>query len=544
MPARKQKSVAYLCSEFAIDSDLPTYSGGLGILAGDLVSEAADENFPLTGIGILYKGREFIQHINSDGTEEKRDSQFDHDASFLRQTQYNGENIILEIETPNASRVKVKTYQLRLAEKTNLYFLSSDIDGNPNEWIYDMSKLYGGDTDSQIRQQIILGIGGIRLLKRLGKMPDIFHINEGRPCFIIWELTKILMEEEHISFEDAWAKAKEKVVYTNHTLVLAGNLSYPKEAVLYWASPFAQSLGVTSEQLIADGIVDNYFNITKFALNNSSKHSAVSKAHEKYSKEVWPDYTWTSITNGVYMPRWQDSDFRNTGLTDRQIWDEHLLKKRELQDTVLKRTGIGYDPERLVISWARRLAEYKQPHIIFQDIQKLKQIVNDSDRPIQLLFAGNSHAADHNAKNLIDGIIKLFSGELHGHAIFVPNYNIALANNLVSGSDIWLNTPMGNLEACGTSGMKALSNGVLNCTVLDGWTHEVNWEGVGWTLDPKNVAQEFYRLIETEIAPLYHKRNEEGLPAEWIQRMKKSIEIAKKFSTNRMLQDYKEKLYS
>ena len=212
-------------------------------------------------------------------------------------------------------------------------------------------------------------------------------------------------------------------------------------------------------------------------------------------------------------------------------------------ETVVKRTGFGYDPERLVITWARRLAEYKQPKAIFKDIERLKKILSKADRPIQLLFAGNTHSGDPNAKSIVEDIISIFSGELSGHAIFVPNYNISLANHFVSGSDVWLNTPKGNLEACGTSGMKAISNGVLNCTVHDGWTYEVDWEGIGWTLDPENVADSLYKLIEDDIAPSYYRRNEEGLPIEWIGRMRKSIEVSKKFSTKRMLEGYKKLLY-
>lgn len=541
--AQRLKSVAYLCAEFGIDSNLPTYSGGLGILAGDLISEAGDQDYPMTGIGILYKGVDFLQHINSDGNEEKRTSEFDHDASFLRHTtDSTGKPIIINLDTPDGTIANLKAYQIKLSDKTILYFLSSDIDGNSDYWIHDMDRLYAGDTASQIRQQIILAVGGIRLLKKLNKLPDIFHINEGRPCFIIWELTKIFMEEG-LSFEDAWAKAKTQIVYTNHTLVLAGNLSYPKEEVAYWAAPYARNLGISVEDLIKDGLVDNYFNITKFALNISSKHSAVSKVHGEYAKRDWPDYTWLSITNGVYMPRWQDSDFRNTALSDRQIWDQHIIKKRELAETVIKRTGIGYDHNRLVIGWARRLAEYKQPTVIFENLSKLTDIITNTDRPVQLLFAGNSHSFDHHAKGLIDRLIQLFSGQLNGHAIFIPDYNIALANNLTSGCDIWLNTPMGSLEASGTSGMKALSNGVLNCTVIDGWTHEVEWKDIGWTLDPQNVSHDFYSKLENEIIPMYHDRNEEGLPTEWISRMKRSIDLSKDFSTERVLKDYIQKLY-
>jgi starch phosphorylase len=535
--------VAYFCSEFAIDNDLPTYSGGLGILAADLLNSAATKHFPMVGIGILYNGREFIQHITGDGREEKRDSEFDHDSSFLRPTTINGKPLILSLPSPSGE-IKVKSYHLRLSDTVVIFFLSTNVDGNPPDWITDMDALYHGDTNSKIRQQILLGVGGIKLLHELNITPYIYHINEGRPGFIIWEIANEIKNTEKVSYEEAWKRAKEKIVYTNHTLVPAGNLTYPLSTVKWWAEPFTTDYQTDSNTLVKDGMTDNQnFSITQFALNISSKHSAVSKIHEEYCKREYPGYNWLSITNGVHMERWQDSDFRNEKLSDREIWDMHMTKKKELMETVVKRTGYGYDYERLVVTWARRLAEYKQPKAIFEDIERLKKILASSERPIQLLFAGNSHSADPHAKSIIEEIIKIFSNDLSGHAIFIPNYNISLSNHLTSGSDIWLNTPKGNLEACGTSGMKAISNGVLNCTVLDGWTYEVDWQGIGWVLDPNHIANNFYDYLENEITPLFYKRNENGLPIEWIERMKKSIDLAKKFSSDRMFEEYKEKLY-
>lgn len=535
--------IAYFCAEFALDNELPTYSGGLGVLAGDLMNSAAMQHYPMVGIGILYKGKQYMQHITSDGKEEKRDSEFDHDTSFLRPTTIKGKPVLIKIPFEN-SEVTIKSYHIRLSDNTILFFLSTDVDGNPPEWISDMDALYRGDANSQIRQQMLLGIGGIRLLKALDIAPRLYHINEGRPEFIIWEIVKQIMKKENLPFIKAWEKAKQKIVYTNHTLVAAGNLKYPKSVIEKWAIPFAKNLRVNTNLLIKDGLENSEtFSTTLFALNISKKQSAVSKIHRDYAANAWPDYNWTTITNGVHLPRWQDSDFRNPNLSDREIWDLHMIKKRELVNTVKKRTGFEYDPSRLVITWARRLAEYKQPRIIFSDLQRLKNILMNSEQPVQLLFAGNSHSADPNAKSIIEEIIKIMSSDLSGHAIFIPNYNISLANHLVSGSDVWLNTPKGNLEACGTSGMKAISNGVLNCTVVDGWTYEVDWNGIGWTLDPNNVSNNFYELMEKEVVPAYYNRGSNGLPQSWIERMRRSITLSTEFSAERMLDEYKKKLY-
>lgn len=539
-----EKPVAFFCSEFALDNELPTYAGGLGILSADILNTAALEHFPMVGVGILYKGKEYMQHITRDGKEEKRDSEFDHDTSFLRPTTLNKEAIVFELPI-EGQKVKVKAYHLRLSDKVIVFLLSTDIDGNPSEWIDDMSKLYGGNVESQIRQEILLGVGGVTLLDILKIRPRIYHINEGRPAFLIFEEAHLLMEEEEVSFEEALEKAKKKIVYTNHTLIAAGNPAYPAGQVKNLLKPLAQRLGADIETLVAPGLTDpESFSITLFALNSSFKHSAVSKIHGEYAKKDWPNHEWIAITNGVNFNRWQDSDYRRPSLTDQELWSQHMVKKRELVESVIKRTGFGFDPNRLVVSWARRLAEYKQPTAIFTDIKKLKEIISNPERPVQILFAGNSHSADPNAKSIIENIIKIFSTELSGNAIFIPNYNISLANHLVSGSDVWLNTPKGNLEASGTSGMKALANGVLNCTVLDGWTYEVDWKDIGWTLDPQNVPESFYKTLENEIVPLYYKRSGDNFPNEWVSRMKRSIEISPKFSAGRVLEDYKKYLYS
>lgn len=535
--------IVYLSSEFALDSDLPTYAGGLGVLAGDLMKEAADENFAMVGIGILYKGKTFVQHITGAGKEEKRDSQFDHDTSFLRQTTKAGKPLVIELSFFGQA-IKVKSYHIRLSDVTTLIFLSTDVDGNPPEWINDMDALYRGDTDSQIRQQILLGVAGQRVLAALGIKPKLYHINEGRPEFVSWELVADVLQKDSPSVVDAFKAVREKIVYTNHTLVSAGNLEYPSEALKRWAGEFVREKGLAVDpwEFVKYGDKNGSFSITRFALEISSKHSAVSKVHGKEAEKSWPDYEWVAITNGVHMNTWQDSDFRRSP-DDAKLWEIHMARKHELAQTVLARTGFGFDPNRIIISWARRLAEYKQPLAIFEDITRLKALVTNPQKPVQLLYAGNSHSADPRAKEIVEKIIEIASTELSGHLIFIPNYNTTLANHLVSGSDVWLNTPKGNLEASGTSGMKAAANGVLNCTVVDGWTYEVDWLGAGWTLDPANVSESFYKILEYEIIPQYYDCSKDGLRHCWIQMMKQSLKIAENYSTQRMLSEYKKYLY-
>lgn len=534
--------VVYLCSEFAIDSDLPTYAGGLGVLAGDLIKQASSTDFPMIGVGILYRGKTFIQHISGKGKEEKRDSQFDHDTSFLRKTEIQGKPLEVNLELENHN-VKVRSYHIRFSERTLMIFLSTNVDGNSDEWIGDMDAVYRGDIDGQIRQQIVLGIGGAKVIKELNITPKYYHLNEGRPGFVTWELFNDLINNEGKTFDEALSMVKEKTVYTNHTLVPAGNLEYGVEKIKPWAESFCKGKNIDAQALTNLGIKDGNFSITKYALNVSSKQNGVSKFHTKAAKRQWKGYNWTSITNGVHMQSWQDSDFRDPDVTDQHIWDLHLIKKKELARSVYERTGFGYDHQRMVVAWARRLAEYKQPLEIFKDLHKLVGIVKNKERPVQILFAGNSHGADPHAKGIIEQIIKYMGAELAGHGIFIPNYNTSLANHLVSGSDIWLNTPTGNQEASGTSGMKAASNGVINLTVLDGWALEVDWEGIGWVLDPKRIGDSFYEMLEKEITKEYYDRGKGTIPVKWLKRMRKSIEISRDYSTERVLSDYNKKLY-
>lgn len=535
--------IAYFSAEFAIDSSLPTYAGGLGILAGDVMNTAARMHIPMIGIGVLYKGKSFIQHIVGVGDEQKWDSEFDHDTSFLHAVlNANGTPIQITIPSPTGS-IAVKAYECILSPTSSLYFLSTDVDGNPPEWIGDMDTLYKGDAESQIRQQIVLGIGGIRLLHALGVEASVYHVNEGRPSFVVYELAKQYKEQYNCSFTEALVHVKEQIIYTNHTTVIAGNPQYKKETVAWWLKPVAEELQVSPDELMESGMKDGLFSITDFAIKHARLHTAVSQIHKKTLEEQYPDVDWVSITNGIDLLRWQDSDFRRLELSHMDIWDIHMAKKRELAQTVEQRTGVSYDPKRLVITWARRLADYKQPKLIFSDIDRLKKIVANTKRPIQLLFAGNSHAEDNTAEFIVEELIALFSKELSGYALFIPDFNIALANHLTSGSDIWLNTPAGNLEACGTSGMKAMSNGVLNCTVLDGWTLEIDWSGVGWTMGTKDTAGQFYDLLEHEISQLYYDQDESGMPNGWVTMMKKSLDHSRMYGSERMINEYVEKLY-
>ncbi|QQS38412.1 alpha-glucan family phosphorylase [Candidatus Woesebacteria bacterium] len=534
--------VAYFCVEFGIDNELPTYAGGLGILAGEVISAAADINFPMIGIGLLHKGRKFVQHIDETGYQHDLDSVFDPNTSFLRETTINGKPLIIEISC--GETIKVRSYYIRLADHTLLFFLSPNVDGNSEDWRGLLNTIYWGDEDTQIKQNILLGVGGVKLLEALKIKPSFYHLNEGRPAFVVTELIKHLSGVDKKDVENSWNLAQQSIVYTNHTLVKAGNVSYDPQKVRHYLELIDVHKQLDINFIIEKGIEQESkrFDMTRFALNASHKVSAVSKAHGKISKKLWPNYNWYAITNGVHLPRWQTHAFRNTSIHDRDLWDNHVRKKADLSKMVLNRTGFKYDHNRLVVTWARRVAGYKQPKAVISDLNRLVKIITRENKAIQLLFAGKVHPGDDQNKLVLQEIIRYMQNELSGYAIFVPDYDISLAKSLVSGSDIWLNTPKPNEEASGTSGMKALSNGVLNMTTVGGWAKEVNWENVGWKLDDNNLSASIYSSLE-EAQDIYYETTGD-YPKTWVERMRKSIELSKNFTADRMLKEYVKYLYS
>lgn len=541
---RSINPVAYFCVEYGIDNELPTYAGGLGILAGEVISAAADTDFPMIGIGLLHKGRLFVQQLGEDGYQIDADSTFDPNTSFLRETSKKGKPLIIEIPFGDII-IKVRSYYIRLANHTILFFLSPNVDGNPEDWRGLLNTIYWGDEHSQIKQNLLLGVGGVKLLEELGIVPSFYHVNEGRAAFVVLERLKILTEVKKYSFDKAWEFAKDSIVYTNHTLVKAGNVNYSPDLIRDYINLVKYNSNIDTDFLVGQGIEaeSNRFDMTRFALNSSHKASAVSKVHGNLSRKLWPEYDWKTITNGVHLPRWQTHAFRNPSISDQDLWNNHERKKRDLARMVSDRTGFSYNPETLVVTWARRIANYKQPRVIFTDIERLAKILKHKGRPVQLIYAGKAHPGDPENKEKIKEIVGYSRGILNGHAVFVPDYDISLAKSLVAGSDIWLNTPELGKEASGTSGMKAAANGVLNMTTLGGWAKEVNWGDAGWVLDAFNLADSIYTILEKEVIPLYYDRTE-AYPQKWVDMMRKSILIAKKFGAERMLFEYMKYLYS
>lgn len=545
MQPTAQHPIAYFCAEFGISHDLPLYAGGLGILAGDTVKQAADSAVPMVAFGLLYRGCGVQAQVDEQGMQYEIDVDVDPVKLGYEHVYTKDEQpLFVNIHLTN-NNVWARVWKKSFGQAV-LYLLDTDTDQNEQGDRNIACAIYNGSEEEQLMQQMVLGIGGIKVLTALGIEPCVYHVNEGRPAFLFWQLIRQYMDHEHLTYEEARTKAQGKIVYTNHTLVRAGNNSFDVDLLKANATYYAHKMGVTIEQLLAPGFDPSTgaFSMTQFALNTSRKASAVSQIHYELSKTLWPEYDWVGITNGVHHPTWQDESIKSADLSGDQLWWNHLELKKRLSEFIAQRTGKGYDHNRLVIGWARRIATYKRPNAVFEDVARMKAILTQADRPVQFILSGKAHARDVTAKQLLSDMIKLMQSELEGHALFIPNYNMEVADHLIKGVDVWLNTPIYGEEASGTSGMKAIANGVLQLTVEDGWAAEVEWHDLGWSLDSNHLAPTLYLRLEKDIVPLYYDRDQHGVPQGWLARMKKTLELSSRFSTARMLEEYLRLLYA
>jgi glucan phosphorylase len=545
MDISEHNPIAYLCAEYGLEARLPIYAGGLGVLAGDTLKAAADLNLPVVGIGLMYHGEAAKQIITSEGEQLEESTPFDELSQGLEHVYIDDKPVFVKVHLTQVD-VWLRVWKKQIGPNVTLYLLDSDTEQNHIAERDITKALYIGTNEMEVKQQMLLGIGGVKLLRELGINPALYHINEGRPAFAHWQMIREMMDHHGMSYADAKKEAISQTVYTNHTLVAAGNKGYSVDLIKVFAEYYAQKMGISVEELLKDGTQEHpeLFKMTRFALNTSRKANGVSALHSKLSKEAWPEYNWINVTNGVHMPTWQDERFRSDNLSDNDIWQIHQDNKRQLMEFVQDRTGYGYDPNRLVISWARRVAGYKQLDQVFADVERLRALLAQQDKPATLLIAGKAHYGDTWGKGLIKKIITHMSRELSGLALFIPNYDLDVAHHLIRGSDIWLNTPQYGKEASGTSGMKAISNGVLNLTVSDGWVPEADWNQMGWILNHNDLSNDLYTKLETEIAPLYYQRNSQNQPQDWIKMMRKSIHTAQQFSARRMVSEYRDNLYN
>jgi len=608
-PENRNDLIAYFSAEYGLDQTIGIYSGGLGILSGDHLKSASDLGIPLVAVGLLYKNGYFNQIIDRYGMQQPEYRDLDlYDLPINPVKDLDGNDLMLYIKFPKR-RIYLKVWEINVG-RIKLYLMDSDIDVNNSEDRNTTARLYGGDQEMRIRQEIILGMGGVSLLRRLGLTPTVYHMNEGHSAFLNLELIKNTIKEKQVSFEVAKDIATSKTVFTTHTPVPAGNDIFPIGLVEKYFKDFWPRLGLTREQFLKLGMkpgegLEQGFNMGIFALKIAGKKNGVSKLHGKVSRElfadVWPhiapsESPITYVTNGIHtcswlapklkelynkylIPYWQDNIHEDyvwekiKTIPDDKLWKVHTDNKIKLLALVkenvtrrLRREGINYDeiveitsklnPEALTIGFARRFATYKRATLIFKDIERITQILNDPNRPIQLIFAGKAHPADREGAELIKYIHEIsLKPQFKGKIFILENYNIEISRYMVSGVDVWLNNPRRPMEASGTSGQKASVNGVVNFSVLDGWWAEGYNQKNGWSIgtnkeypsyeeQDKADSESIYYTLENKIIPIYYDKDRNGISKTWIELMKNSVmSTGGKYSTARMLVDYTNKLY-
>lgn len=551
-----QHPLAYMSAEFALDDRLPIYSGGLGVLAGDIVRQANDLELPFVAVGLLYKEGYFKQTITLSGEQKEYYPLLDPaDAPIALVVNTEGQRILVHIPVQEREIV-VQIWEYSQGD-ASVYLLDSDVPENSVADRTITKRLYPSDPALRILQEIILGIGGVRALMQLHIHPSIYHLNESHSAFAIFEITHHYMEEYGWSFAEAYNYGRQKIVFTNHTLIPAGNEVFLQTMVAEYLGTYAKQLGLPISDMLAKGqtVSGESFSLSTLALNMACRMNTVSKLHSVEAKKIWPDKDLPAITNGVHLPQWVSPDIKAQapgydiaaiqGLSAKELWRLHQMAKHRLIDEVKFQTGRALNPEKLTMVWARRIVAYKQPDLLFADLQKLRDLVNNPDHPVQFILAGKAHPGDPVGRTLIRNILTAMKDHgLNGHVVFIPNYTIGLADVLVSGADVWINTPKRGEEASGTSGMKSGANGVLQCSISDGWIDEVDLAGIGWILPEKDTSAALYRTVAEDIAPLYYQRAEENLPLEWINRMKQTIALIwGQFSAERMLTEYIDTLY-
>lgn len=561
--------IAYFCLEYGLIDWLQIYSGGLGILAGDYLKQTSDMGIPVVGLGIFYHQGYFHQDFSEDGWQLERYINQDPDDYPLELVlDKNGEQLTVAVEIQNHD-VYVRAWRLNVG-RTDLYLLDTNFNLN-KDWEDKMicAHLYGGDEDTRIRQEILLGIGGARLLSALEIKPSIYHMNEGHSGFLVLELAMEFVKQG-MTFDQAISQVDKKLVFTNHTLKQAGNDVFSYELIKKYFATYTDNLKTDIDSIYKLGVdtaaSQDGFSMTTLGLSNAKITTAVSKLHGQAAAKLWPNYQLTPITNGVHMPTWVSPEihnlldqylgenWHNCEIVDYQriqsipmdkLWQAHSIRKQKLINSLNLELGLQLDSDALTIAWSRRLAFYKRPDLITSDLDRLKQLVNNQDRPIQILISGKAHPRDVTGKEILQKINQALSvDDFFNKVVIIPGYNWQLARRMTSGADVWLNTPFRYEEASGTSGMKAAANGVLQLTTKDGWTDEVEWQEKGWVISEEDAAKSLHDLIEYKVAPLFYDRIVGSFNEKWVKMMLNAMQLViYDYSSQRMLEEYLQHIY-
>ncbi len=601
--------VAYFSAEFGIHESVPIYSGGLGVLSGDHIKSASGLGVPLVAIGLYYNHGYFKQHLDEQGyQQEEYLATKVENLPMEPAVSPDGQSVEVQIETRNGP-LHAKVW-LMCVGRVNLYLLDCDVEGNRPEDRELTNRLYGGDERTRIRQELVLGVGGVRALKALGITPGVFHLNEGHSAFAPLEVIRERMYEDGVGFNDALREVAQHTVFTTHTPVPAGHDRFDGQLVEEHLGPLRDALGISYDQLMGLGRVEpqneaEAFTMTVLGLKLSRRANAVSSLHGHVTRRMWAHlWPWRveeeipigHITNGVHVPSWLAWQMQNlydrnfvAGWSSRmgepEVWQEiYNVDPGELWEThsALKNLLIGFvrrrvsrqcrrrdeseqlveaarnvlDPNILTIGFARRFATYKRAGLLLTDPERLEQLLNNTHRPVQLIFAGKAHPKDKPGKQLIKDIANLRLDErFNSRLVFIEDYDINVGRHLVQGVDVWLNNPRRPLEASGTSGQKVILNGGLNLSVLDGWWAEAyngqngfaigkGTQHVDDAISDERDAEQLYHVLEQQLVPLFYDRDIDGLPQRWIKMMKNSIStLAWRFSAHRMVMDYTRSCY-
>ena len=608
-PDANRPSVAYFCMEYGINQVVKIYSGGLGMLAGDYMKEASDSNVNMCGVGFLYRYGYFKQTLSMDGQQiAQYDTQNFNSLPVERVLDENGQPLVVDVPYMNY-QVHAYVWVMNVG-RIKLYLLDTDNEMNSEFDRPITHALYGGDNENRLKQEILLGIGGILTLKKLGIKKDIYHCNEGHAA--LCNLQRLIdYIHEGMSFNEALELVRASSLYTVHTPVPAGHDYFDESLFGKYMGGYPQMLGISWDEFIGMGRTNpddhsERFCMSTFACNTCQEVNGVSKLHGWVSQRmfapIWKGYNPEEshvgyVTNGVHFPTWTATEWRKVyakyfdknyiydqsneslwhaiyNVPDAEIWETRMALKKKLVDYIREKFAATWlknqgDPSRVVallesitpnalyIGFCRRFATYKRAHLLFTDLERLSKIVNNPERPVKFIFSGKAHPADGAGQGLIKRIFEISQRpEFFGKIIFLEDYDMELARRLVSGVDIWMNTPTRPLEASGTSGEKAEMNGVVNLSVLDGWWVEGYREGAGWALKQERTYQNqgyqdqldaatIYSLLENDILPLFYNRNEQGYSEGWIKTIKSSIAtIAPHYTMKRQLDDYYDKFYT
>jgi starch phosphorylase len=608
--AAEQPRIAYFSMEFGLTECIPNYSGGLGVLAGDHLKAVSDLGLPVVGIGLLYQRGYFRQQLTADGWQQERYPENDFFTLPLAlERDEAGQPVTIRVDM-RGRPVRAQLWRVQVG-RVPLILLDTNVtqERAGDEDITD--DLYGGDREMRIRQEIVLGIGGMRALEKLGYRPTVYHMNEGHSAFLALERVRMQMESEGVDFEVARQAAGCGNVFTTHTPVPAGIDEFAVDLVDRYFASYWPRLGLTREEFLALGRhagahPEAPFNMAILAMRMSALRNGVSRLHGEVSRKMWAEL-WTglpesevpiaSVTNGVHVHSWISHDMRGllerylgprwvdspgdpaawSGVEDipgEELWRTHerrrerlvafarrrlrtQLVRRGASTTAIQRSEEVLRPDVLTIGFARRFATYKRANLIFRDLARLRRILMNPERPVQILISGKAHPRDNPGKDVIRQIVQWSSDEqLRRHIVFLEDYDMTVARYMVQGTDVWLNTPRRPLEASGTSGMKAALNGSLHLSVPDGWWAEAPREGAGWAIgrgesyaddheEDETEARILYDLLEREIVPLFYDRGRDGLPRGWLEHMKASMSrMGPLYSANRMVQGYARRFYA